>query len=1245
MHAPDAYHFFTPDSFPTELLHPGTHDPWLVLLSVSIAIFASWMALLSIDTLRLMRQGPSRAVAFAAASLAFGCGVWAMHFIGMLAFDLSVHTHYDPWLSAASMIPSLLAAGVATAILGRSQTGPKRLAVGGVLVGAGIGAMHYSGMAAMHTPYALHYDPLLFTTSLVVAICLAILALWIRAGLLNSHLFGNPAYRRAVSALVLGLAISGMHYTGMAAARFSGQTAITASNDADQTFFALLITLITVSLTAIVAGANGFLRHREFFRELTGSEARLRALLTTAVDGVITIDADGTIEAFNPAAEKIFQWKADEIIGRNVKTLILQAVLAGQDGWHTCLGSGDGTLIGTSREVTGVRKDGSTLPIRLAVGHTRVNDVEMFVGFVTDISERIAIEAALRSSEQQFRSLIGNIPGIAYRCKVGAGRPMVFISDNVERLTGYQAADFLTDPPRIHFASLIHPADREHVEREVMQAFENQASFLIEYRLLDRRGRVRWMWENGSPVPGDDGVAQLLDGVILDITERKRAEIDSRRFSAIVRSSNDAIISKDLHGIITSWNLGASKVFGYSADEVVGKPMLMLFPPDRVNEEREILVRIAKGETVDPFDTIRRHKNGKLIDISTTISPILDAEQRIVGASTISRDIGERRQMEAALLEAKERAERAAVARAAFLANMSHEIRTPMNAILGFTDVLLLGSLDAQQRRHLDTVRNSARSLLRLLNEILDTAKLDRGAIDLEYKDFDLLYLIDELSSTLGATARSKGLSLHIRYSDQLSGQFHGDELRIRQVLTNLLGNAIKFTESGSVLLHVVPAGEGLLFRVQDSGIGIAAHRLQAIFEPFTQADASMSRRFGGTGLGTTISKKLVELMGGTITVQSTVGVGTTFEVWLPLKPASRAPAVALPSPQTGARALRPLHILVADDVPQNLELLSLLLEGQDHTVVGVEDGAQALARASNERFDVILMDMLMPVMDGLQATRKLREHEALAGRPRTPVIALTASVMDADRLAAQEAGMDGFASKPIELSALSQEIARVLGKLMAPAAGTAASDREAAVLDAKRGLARWADRKDIFERNLRRFAQDRAGLQGALAAMLARKEYSGARSLTHKVRGQAANLGLERLAALLAQLETAIARRDDPALASQLEQLGPQVETALLAIQAYLPPEVIAAAPRAPALDAARIIRLTTELEHFFERGQIDEDKLEELRRSAGGHVNPATLARLNRTIDDFDFAEAIGELQHIRDQLASHRAESARP
>ena len=1105
---------FTPPAEPG-LLNYGHYDPALVILSVLVAIFSSWMGLQMAGNGKSEANGALRGITLLTGSLALGCGVWAMHFIGMLAFDLCISVDYDPAITVLSILPSVAASFVALSILGQRRVGLAALLGGGALTGGGIGAMHYTGMAAMKMGVALQYDPAMFALSLVVAVALATLALWVRFGLLGLSGHLSRDLRLLLSAVVMGCAIAGMHYTGMAAARFVGQIAPGSTAGAGNTFLALAISLITVAFTIFVASANGLLRYRELYRQLSRSERWMRALLTTTVDGVITVNGQGTIHEFNASAERIFGWSRAEIVGRNVSLLIADPDRSQRDGLLNYLRTGNNPLIGQGNDIVGVRKDGSQVPVRRALGHAHLGDDELFVLFITDISDRLAIEAALRDNEQQFRSLIGNLPGIAFRCAAAPGHPAVFLSDGIERGTGYPIAEFLGQPPQRALNQLILPEDRARVAAAINESMRSAQPYLVEYRLQHADGSQRWMWEHGAVVRDADGEPHWIDGVILDISERHQMEQDLRL--------------------------------------------------------------------------------------------------------------------------AKETAEQAAAARASFVANMSHEIRTPMNAILGFTDVLLDGELGLEQRRHLDTVRNAGRSLLRLLNEILDTAKLDKGAVELEAHDYSLLALLDELSSTFGGSARNKGLTVDVGYDPALPERLHGDELRLRQILGNLLDNAIKFTASGGVTLKAALQDGQLHVRVSDSGIGIPPDRLDAIFDPFIQADASMTRRFGGTGLGTTISRQLVALMGGRIWAESPPGGGATFHVLLPLRPARRAPQS---DAGRSAFVLPPLRVLAADDVPQNLELLGLLLNKRGHSMRSAGDGSQAVAMAAGEDFDVILMDVQMPLLDGLSATREIRAAALREGRARVPVVAMTASVLAAHRKASAAAGMDGFASKPVDWYALSHEIARVLGLAEAgaapdgagtPAATAAAMPAQAGrrVLDYPAGLQRWVDNSAAYRQALARFDTEHHAAAHTLAALLAAGQDAAARDQAHRIGGVAANLGLEQLALTLGQLEQACAADRSSAAAAlerqaALERLAAQLPAALLAIRAQAgpapAPKPAAGAAALPA-DASAARTAAAILLQSMQRGELDDAALAAL---AAGLGSESSLAALRAALADFDFALA---------------------
>ena len=1217
--------FFLRDGDPTLLLY-GTYDPGLVALSLLIAVLGSAMSLQLAGMARAAAHAAYRQVALTTGAIALGVATWAMHFIGMLAFSLCDEIRYAPTLTVLSMGPAMLASWVALSLLAREEIRPWQLALGGTLVGAGIGSMHYLGMAAMEMDAQLRYNPAWFLASILVAVVLAVLALWIRFGLARNPRFGGLPGVLA-GGLVMGLAIAGMHYVAMAAARFIGlPDPGCVGNDEGNTRLALGIAAVTVITSLVVAAANGFLRYRYLYQRLVQGESRLRAMVDTAVEGIITIDGRGRILSFNLAAERLFGWQASEVIGHNVSMLMPEPDRSRHDGYLAHhLQTGEARIIGTGRDVTAVRKDGSPLPMRLSIGRVPIAGEDLFVGFVSDMSERQRMENALREREQQLRGLIDNMPGVCFRSCMDEHWSILFISDAVERVTGWPAADFIAG--RVTFAQLIHPDDSAMVLEVVSTALDADRPYMIEYRLRTRSEDEIWVSETGSGKRDPQGQLQWIDGVLMDITDSKRRAAE---FEGLANAVNRAlaVLEIDTDKRIITANAPFLELTGYTLEDLCGQPHDMLCPPSELSSEayrRKIDEGLRSGQFVTG-DVLRLGKDGRRVWMHATYNPVFDANGEICKVTMLAQDMTERRAMELALVDAKERAEQAAAARAAFLANMSHEIRTPMNAILGFTELLMDTPLDDAQRRHLGTVRASARSLLGLLNDILDTAKLDKGAMELELADFSLRAACDQTLASLRLGATRKGLDLRLDYPDTLPEHFTGDALRVQQVLLN---NAIKFTEQGGVTLQVDHDQGQLHLCISDTGIGIPADRLDSIFAPFAQADASTSRRFGGTGLGTTISRQLVELMGGRIRVESEVGVGSRFHVQLPL-----APGKPQDTPEQTDQGLPPLSILVADDVAQNSELLTLLLGREGHRIVVASDGMEAVSCFGRQAFDVILMDVHMPGMDGLAAARAIRQRESHDNRAPTPIIALTASVLEQDRVAALAAGMNGFAVKPIELPRLKAEIARVCGIETLPAgprAGATATPADGAI-DWLAGTNRWGSRSAL-EAALRQFLANRAEQTAALSAATARDTL---RAQAHRIAGAAANLSLPDVTARARQLETwasgnAGGADTGAALAAHLCQ-------ALDAAWAALP-EATAANPQQAGIDIAGLSAPLERLAARLAHGELDDAAL----AAVVAGLPAALTARLQAAVDDFDFDQACAELNGLRAHLNTPPADTA--
>ena len=524
-----------------------------------------------------------------------------------------------------------------------------------------------------------------------------------------------------------------------------------------------------------------------------------------------------------------------------------------------------------------------------------------------------------------------------------------------------------------------------------------------------RRGEIQCLRKNGASVWCGVSVSAIDHptfgaawiAVSSDITARREAQDAQARLASIVQASRDAILAKTLDGIVTSWNPGAEALFGYSAEEMVGRPIDVLLPDEGREEEAYLRAQVAQGIQVEQFETVRIRKDGTAVAVSVTLSPLGDADGTISGIATICRDMTERNRAEAALLEredqlaaARDVALEASRLKSDFLANMSHEIRTPMNAVIGLTGLLLDSPLSDEQHEYAEAVRSAGESLLEIINDILDFSKIEAGMLRLELMDFDLRTVIEEVVDLLGAEARDKGLEIAIEVDHDIPRRLRGDPGRLRQIVINLLGNAIKFTDRGSVGIRVRAIGtrpEATLvrFEVTDTGLGVSPEGQRKLFKGFEQVDSSASRRYGGTGLGLAICKQLVDLMGGTIGAQSTLGLGSTF--WFVIElPAEDAPeAQAVPHPDlNGARVL-----VVAADGPTRT-ILGRELTSLKMTPALARSGAEALsllraAAALSEPFDIALVDASLPQVDGLTLARDVRGDPGLRS---TRVVMLTSS-------------------------------------------------------------------------------------------------------------------------------------------------------------------------------------------------------------------------------------------------------------
>jgi PAS domain S-box-containing protein len=857
----------------------------------------------------------------------------------------------------------------------------------------------------------------------------------------------------------------------------------------------------------------------------------LRATLDAGSDGVLAVRFADRAVHFNAAFARLWRLPEDRL--GTIEEAELIELMAGQvaDPEHFVHQARTRPAQGTDFGVVTLR-DGRiferyAVP-QMAGGRT--------IGQVTnwrDVTQRIRFEHKL-----MFNQVV-----------VESSGPMIWVARQTGKLTyanraalellGFGAGELLDR----HIATIdanYTPESAEPIKDELLRTGK-PVNYRTRYRRAD--GELRNVDATVSLAHSGDGEVYIVS--FKDITEQKQAWREAQKqqamLAALVDSIPDNIVYKDMRGAYLGCNEAFARLAGRSAEEVIGRTASEFFGPELARsieaKDREVVETLQKKNTEEWVT----YPDGTQALMDIVRSPLRDTAGNVLGILAVGRNITRRKHQEEEVRRAKELAEEATRAKTDFLANMSHEIRTPMNAIIGMSHLALKTELTTKQREYISKVQASGQHLLGIINDILDFSKVEAGKMEIEQADFDITRLLDNVSDLIAEKARAKGLQLAFEVAADVPPRLVGDPLRLGQVLINYASNAVKYTERGNIVLKVAvqkrDAQAALLrFEVSDTGIGLSDEQCSRLFQSFHQADSSTTRRYGGTGLGLAICKKLAVLMGGDVGVRSRAGRGSTF--WFTARVGvNDAPRAAADAAQARARrpeasdlgAIRGARILLVEDNEINQHVASEILRDAGFEVDIAENGLVGVAMAQRNSYDLVLMDMQMPVMDGLTATRELRKALAPAD---LRIVAMTANAMDRDREACLGAGMDDFVPKPID----PDELWRVLLRWIPPRVSTMPAPLAPLVaappsldalpgLDTAVGMHRMMGKRKLYLQMLRRFVDGQHDAPARVREALAMDDWATAERLAHSAKGVAATVGAVDVPQHAAALESALRR------------------------------------------------------------------------------------------------------------------------
>ncbi len=754
----------------------------------------------------------------------------------------------------------------------------------------------------------------------------------------------------------------------------------------------------------LIDGYRNVKERRKAIQALSENEERIRALVNTVIDGIITIDNKGLIETFNPAAGKIFGYHADEVIGKNVKLLMPEPYQSEHDNYiKKYIKTSKAKIIGVGREVDGKRKDGTIFPIDLAVSEMQIGTKRLFIGIVRDITERRKAEKALRESEERWQfALEGSGDGI-WDWNIQTNE--VFFSKQWKEMLGFEEDEISNKLDE--WEKRTHPDDIGWVTEEIQKHFRGEIPvYVSEHRVLCKDGAYKWILDRGKVITfTEDGKPLRMVGTHTDITERKKAEEMHiqllNQLNTILISVGDAILCTDENLRITIVNPAFVELIGKEENEIIGKNCDDVF--NCFNERGEVLCdsECSLKETLDKgintvSKTIIKNSEGKKITIQSLNSPLRNAEGKITGAVKSIRDISKEAEIDRMKSE--------------FISTVSHELRTPLTSIKGYVDLILdgdTGEINETQKEFLEVVAQNSDRLNNLINDLLDVERIESGKVEMKLKNISLTDTVNTAVKTMEAASEKKGLKLISKIEKGI--ELYGDSDRVIQALTNLISNAIKFTKEGEIAVELKSVSGEPEISVRDTGIGISKADRKKLFEKFFRADNEYTKEVGGTGLGLSIVKTIVEKHGGEIGVESKINEGSTFTIKFPVK---------------RIEELKEFKILIVDDSKSTLHLLKSKISNYNpkYSVSLAKDGFETAELLNNFNPDLVLLDINIPGIDGFEVCRKIKSDKRTS---RTNVVIMTGLEEEDLEGRAYEAGASEFLRKPIKDKILYEVIDR----------------------------------------------------------------------------------------------------------------------------------------------------------------------------------------------------------------------------